>query len=137
MENEQNLFKTELNERGRSLIFRLSWIISACFWSGLLVSLGMTYFQLNDYFKYAGSETAPASFKTQVLVITIYVSVSVILGILGTFFFLVYAQRIKKAIRMDDSAGFNESFMWLLRAFWIMLANIVVNGLYLVYAYMW
>jgi hypothetical protein len=137
MENDRDIFNTELNEKGVAHIQKILWLAGACFWAGLLVNLVTLYYQVDYYFKYAGSPMIDKSARTGILILSLYVLFTVVLNILGSYFFLRYAQKNKKAAHTGDSAGFNESFTWQHKAFWMILANTIINGLYLIYVFGW
>ncbi len=134
MNNEDSLFKIELNEKGTQSILRIYRVVQVCFWMGIIVNLTMLFFSLRSYFKYISIlKSSSNGTALKFLILIIYMIVFSCCYFLQFYYYLKFAKQSKNSIQINDSDSFNKSLSWLYRALSMTAIGVGLNGLYTIY----
>ena len=134
MEQEDSIFKVEINEKGSQFILRIYRIVNICFWTGILINLLALYSSVHNYFIARGIlKSASHAYTTRFVIVIIYMTLFSVFYFLQFYYFLKFSKQAKKSIEIHESKLFNDSLNWVYRAFCMTVIGLALNGLYVIY----
>ncbi len=134
MDNKEDIFDIRVNEDGKKLVNRIYQLVVVCFWIGLAVEAIILVSGAINYFRYRDiTFIVDKGYYWYLRIYTVYIILFSALTILQSVYFLNFTKQAQQSIRINDSHGFNHSFIWMYKSLKITLVCIIINGLFFIY----
>jgi hypothetical protein len=134
MNEENSIFRIELNDKGAEQVRRIHPLVKLLFWCNLAVELLLLVYSFRNYLLYRKAAMAadyPIGFRFTIFLV--YVVLTIICGFFYCYYFLRFAGLAKRSLSSGDSYSFNESFTWIKKAVLLGIASVFLNGSYYIF----
>lgn len=113
---KEELFEIKLDETGKRLLLRVNFwarFLYVCTLLTCVFDLINAYLGIKSFFKNADGYNDYLKFSVSLNII--FLTIYAVLLPIQAYYFLSFSRNARKAIRYEDSIGFNNSFKWLLK----------------------